>query len=106
VNGNNPKTRNAPAATPEAPASGYGPGNAAVAVGGLSWTQVDDGILAETIAAVASVGDAISFAAGRRGAWLSITVLSDGERPRWEARSVQEANTILVDIGNAARRRL
>lgn len=99
-------SRSKPEPTTEASTSVYGPGNAAVHVGGLDWNMVEAGILAETIAAVSAVGDAISFAQGRRGAYLSVTVLSGGERPKWEARDVQEMNGILVKIGNAARARL
>jgi hypothetical protein len=83
----------------------YGPGNATTSNGGCDWTQVNELVLVETIAAVAACGDAISFARGRRGDWISVTILANGERPRWVAYDPVEMDKILLQLGDAARRR-
>ena len=85
---------------------GYGTGNASPANGAaLDWGCVDPVILQDCIVAVNKCGDGISLAQGMRGDWISVTVLADGDRPRWTARTTEEAHTHLVDITNAARKR-
>lgn len=83
----------------------YGAGNATLGDGGLTWGALNQGILEDTVDAINDNGDGVSLAKGRRGAWLSITILTNGDRPRWEARSLAEMEVILVDLGNKARAR-
>jgi len=54
---------------------------------------------------VNSAGDGISLAKGSRGDWLSVTLLVDGDRPRWVAYDAVEMTRILRVIGDAARKR-
>lgn len=85
---------------------GYGTGNGQTVNGdALSWRDCDGDIVKDCIGAVNKAGDGISFAEGSRGDWISVTILADGDRPRWVARSIEEAHTHLTDIINAARRR-
>ena len=83
----------------------YGPGNATSGGNKLAWTMVDALVVTETMDAVNSAGDGISFAKGSRGDWLSVTLLVDGDRPRWVAYDADEMTHILNGIGNAARKR-
>jgi hypothetical protein len=93
-------------ASASAARSGYGTGTITPINGdALSWGSVDPMLLQDCVKAVNDCGDGVSLAKGARGDWISITVLADGDRPRWTARSVEEAQQYLVDITNAARKR-
>lgn len=71
----------------------------------LDWTMPDQDLLTATIADVNRAGDAISFASGSHGRWLSFTVLtSDGKHTK-RATSVAEANDLLREVQRVARQR-
>jgi hypothetical protein len=72
--------------------------------GGLWWGQADPATLARCIDSVNGAGDAISFARGARGAWLSATILSGGERFKKTATSIEQAELLLEETENEARK--
>lgn len=72
--------------------------------GGLWWGQADPGAFQRCVDAVNGAGDAISFARGARGAWLSATILSGGQRFKKTATSLEQADMLLEETENEARK--
>jgi hypothetical protein len=72
-------------------------------VQGLSWGSVEPSLVSDCIEAVNATGDAISFARGANGAWLSLTILSGGNRYVKKAFTADEAGRIVVEATKEAR---
>jgi hypothetical protein len=64
----------------------------------LDWTQVNPELVTGTIAAVNRAGDAISFARGAKGRWLSVTLLSGDGGGTFRCFDVDEAEAQLQAI--------
>jgi len=64
----------------------------------LGWDVVNSMLLTEAIAAVNRCGDALSFARGARGRWLSVTVLCGDGNSTQRAFDMEEAEQILQHI--------
>lgn len=75
-----------------------------VGTSGLWWGQADPGIYMRAVDAVNARGDGISFARGARGAWVSLTILSGGERYKKQATSIEQMDAILDETWNEATR--
>jgi len=71
----------------------------------LEWGVVDPATLQRAVSAVTVAGDAISFARGAHGRWLSVTVLAGGEKYRYPCTTVEGCEIVLDQIENEARRR-
>lgn len=70
--------------------------------GGLWWGQADPATFQRCVDQVNAVGDAISFARGARGAWVSVTILSGGERFKKVATTIEEMDALLDETWNEA----
>lgn len=70
--------------------------------GGLDWGYADNALLQRCTSAVTARGDAISFARGAHGAWLSLTILSGGEKYKKVAFTLEEADYILEQTAKEA----
>jgi hypothetical protein len=64
----------------------------------LGWDAVNSMLLAEAVAAVNRAGDAITFARGAHGRWLSITILCGEGNSTLRAFSMEEAESVLQDL--------
>jgi hypothetical protein len=105
--GNDPEERRAKSRPPTTNTTvSYG-GQSTHAFGeSLDWSRTGGRILVETIAAVNRVGDAISFAAGAHGRWLSTTVLDNEGRHTDRYETMEQAEQALLAIQDVARRKL
>jgi len=92
-----------PGATKRPAYSGQAMDNTAA---GLDWGLVDPAILQRAVSSVTAAGDAISFARGARGRWLSVTVLADGEKYRQQGDSVESAELVLENVERDAHNRV
>ena len=71
----------------------------------VTWGDVSADAIRETIAALTAVGDAIVFSRSYDAGVLVLTVLHGQERPKFYAKTVEEAESILADIENASSER-
>jgi len=86
----------------KAPTNPYGGVSTATPGVVLGWDAVNEMLLAETVAAVNRAGDAITFARGAHGRWLSVTILCGEGNSTHRAFSQEDAEQILQDIIRAA----
>jgi hypothetical protein len=68
----------------------------------LGWDAVNSMLLAEAVAAVNRAGDAITFARGAHGRWLSVTVLCGEGNSTLRAFSMEEAEDVLQNLVRVA----
>lgn len=89
-------------AAPKSPTNPYGGASTSQHVEPLGWDCVNSMLLTEAIAATNRVGDALTFARGAHGRWLSVTVLCGDGNSTHRAFSMEEAEEILQHIVRVA----
>ena len=86
------------ATTTSAKSPAYSGSHVATPDTALDWGLVDPALLQRTVGAVTRAGDAVSFARGAHGRWLSCTVLAGGEKYRYPCESVEGCELVLERI--------
>lgn len=87
---------------PKAPANPYGGVPQVGPTEVLGWDNVNEMLLAEAVAATNRAGDAVTFARGAHGRWLSVTILCGEGNSTLRAFTQEEAEDILQNIVRVA----